>query len=661
MEPQFRASDTELQDQVLRLSQENRELKEYAERVTKELRRYQQARPQPPSRGSEDDVPLPPWATNMQMMSPLLFSYEERIGELEAVIERSASLAEQTQALAKENDNLRAELQERTEQFRRSQLMAPARDTGSAVEQQDDLQELYRLSVEQNEALAQQNQLLKLQLERMQQSLVAGQQQAREVQTRVVEGSRALNAEQERAEVFAQQRGAVEKRLELTNGELIEEIRIREQVQRQFEGLQHDYQLQCQSLDMCKQNLEERCNLALDEEERLKTELHRATKHDKDQRQRISSLELDLAQVSEGLTVTRREADATKQEAEQWVRLMESMERRLKDISERHDDVRQKLSEQEAKSRELLLEKDRWSSSENAAQRAAERLQSRLQGEVETLRQQREMDVESLKSAHAREKVSREEKLRKTEQTASELQMKVELSEKQRSWESASLENQSSVHSAERARLQGDLEEGQQVRLRLERQVDSVRQEAARFRTELETIGVEAREQGSHASSEAATYRSKAQLSERTLGHVREELNHSEARVGQMTADHTRLQSELQEERFRTGDEAERDRRKALSERRALERQLQTMASKAQQGEQRAVELLRAQEMLQQQLQSEFAVETQALEGQVKQLSAENRTMREKSRGLLKALAVRRLAATSDPYGAEDMPLGLGL
>merc|ERR1711924_417564 len=133
-------------------------------------------------------------------------------------------------------------------------------------------------------------------------------------------------------------------------------------------------------------------------------------------------------------------------------------------------------------------EKDRWSSAESAAQRQSERLQSRLQGEVETLRQQRDMDIENLKSTHAREKSSREEKLRKTEQSAAELQMKMELAEKQRSWESSSLESQSSLHSAERARWQSDLEEAQQVRLRLERQVDSVRQEGTRLRTELEAM-----------------------------------------------------------------------------------------------------------------------------------------------------------------------------
>jgi len=496
---------------------------------------------------------------------------------------------------------------------------------------------------------------LKLQLERMQQSLLAGQQQTKELQSRAAQGGQALTLEHERAEAFAKQRIAVEKRLEEVNRELIEEIQVREQVQRQYDGVQHEFQLQSQSLDMYKSNLEERCALAVDEEERLKMELDRATKHDKEQRQRISSLELDLAQTSESLSVTRREAEGTKQEAEQWVRLMESMERRLKDVSERHDEMRLKLSDQEAKNRELLLEKDRWNSNENASQRMCERLQARLQSEVETLRQQRELDMENLRSVHAREKTSREEKLRKTEQTVAELQTKTELADKQRAWEATALENQSSVHSAERTRMQGDLEEGQQARLRLERQVGSAKQETQRLRTELDAAILSAREQGGQATSELTSIRAKVQSAEKSLSQVREEYQQSELRVGQMTGDHTRLQAELQEERFRVGDEAERERRRALSDRRALERQLQSMTAKSQASEQRAIELLRAQEMLQQQVQAEFAVETQALEGQVKQLTAENRSMREKSRGLVKALAVRRLAAGTEMLGGEDM------
>lgn len=80
---------------------------------------------------------------------------EERINELEAVIERSVSLAEQAQVLTKENDALRVELHERTEQLRNLQLMAPLREVGregASGDQSDEVQELYRLSVEQNEA-----------------------------------------------------------------------------------------------------------------------------------------------------------------------------------------------------------------------------------------------------------------------------------------------------------------------------------------------------------------------------------------------------------------------------------------------------------------------------------------------------------------------------
>lgn len=654
-EPQFRPSEAESQDLVVRLTQEKRELQEYAERVTRELRRYQQARPVPPAR-AEDDVPLPPWAMNMQMMSPLLFSYEERIAELEAVIERSTSLAEQAQVLAKENDSLRAELQERTEQLRRSQLVPAPRDGASgAIEHQEELQELYRLSVEQNEALAQQNQLLKVQIDRMQQSLAAGQQQAKDLQARALEGSKAFSSEKEKAEALAQQRSVVEKRLETVNGELVEDIKAREQLQRDYEGLQHEFQLQKQSLETCKRNLEERCSLAQIEEERLKVDLERSTKNDKEQRQRISSLEIDLAKVTEQHTMKKREAEATKQEAEQCVREMDSVVRKLTDISEKHDELRRRLSEQDAKVAELLLEKERWSHNEANAQRSSERLQLRLQSEVATLRQQRDVEVETLRSQHGHDKDVREEKIRKSEQEVCQLEMKVELLDKQRSWESAASENQNSLYNAERSRLQADIEEAHQARLRLERQVGAARSEASKAKGEMEALAAESHAKSSQIQSELADFKAKALLTERSLSQTREELQMSELRAGYAGSDHSRVKSELQEERLRGNSEVERERRKALSERRALERQIQATFAKAHQGEQRAMDLLRAQEMLEQQWKAEFALEKGALEGEKERLSSENRVLREKSRRLLKVLAVRRLSASSELHGCEDL------
>ena len=234
------ATAPELQEQFVRLTQEKRELKDYAERVTRELRRYQQSRP-PPEAGPEDELPLPPWATNMQMMSPLLFSYEERISELEAVIERSVSIAEQAQLLAQENDQLRTELQERTEQLRNVQLLGYGTGEPGLVDAQDqheEVQELYRLSVEQNEALAQQNQLLKLQLERMQQTLAAGRQQAQEVYAKASENTSALAEEVQRGEALAQQRAIAEQRLDEVTSELVDQAARRDALEAEMESWQ---------------------------------------------------------------------------------------------------------------------------------------------------------------------------------------------------------------------------------------------------------------------------------------------------------------------------------------------------------------------------------------------------------------------------------------
>eukprot|EP00929_Paragymnodinium_shiwhaense_P050051 TRINITY_DN25230_c0_g1_i1.p1 TRINITY_DN25230_c0_g1~~TRINITY_DN25230_c0_g1_i1.p1 ORF type:complete len:690 (-),score=244.88 TRINITY_DN25230_c0_g1_i1:215-2284(-) len=635
-------SGLEFQEQLFRLQQEKRELEEYADKVTKELRRYQSARPTPPPARAEDDTPLPPWATNMQMMSPLLFAYEERIAELEAVVERSVTLAEQSQALTKENDSLRAELQDRTEQLRNAQLMAPmAREDGAAGGRLEELQDLYRLSVEQNEALAQQNQLLKVQLDRMQQSLVVCQQQIRDSQARAVESGRAQTMHQERADAVTQQRSIAEQRLEQVTAELVEEVRLREQLQVQNQGLQHDLKLQGQSLDLSKKSFQDRCELAKEEEARLTTDLTRATQAERDHRQKLLALETELSQVSEQLYQARNESDATKQEAIQMIKLIESLEKKLRDVEERTDQANSLLAEREAQVSELTLEKDYWTSAEQAAKRQAERVNSRFEGEIETLKQQKDSQAESLQSSHKTTVAELEERLRKSEQSASETQTKLELVSKQRTWEAASLERQTSLHASEKSRLQEDLEEAHQVRLRLERHADEHQREMAQLRSELDIAASRSKEQATKASAEVSQHRAKCQSIEQQLAQAREEVQSLELRAASATSEQLRIRGEVENARSSATESLEAERRKAQLEKHRLERQLQNVVAKAQQDERRAVELMRAQENLRQRWQTELGLEKDALEAQVERLAAENRQIREKSRGLLRALRMR--------------------
>lgn len=661
------AAEPEMQEQLVRLAQEHRELKDYANRVTRELRRYQQARPTPPPVGPDDDLPLPPWATNMRMMSPLLFSYEERIAELEAVIERSVSLAEQAQVLAKENDQLRGELHERTEQLRNAQILGSGSPIGGGGNpQEEEVQELYRLSVEQNEALAQQNQLLKLQLERMQQALAAGQQQAREVHTRAYEQQKSneqqrneftrlvneeqhrtqaerqrTEAEQQRTENLLQQRAAAEQRLEEVTTELVEQVNNYDSLEAKVEGLQHELLLQRQSAEMNKKNFEERCTLASDDEARLKSELAKTHKSDKDYRRKLADSEQSLAEVTEKLNVTRREGDATKQQAEQMLRLIESMERRLEDISDRHDDAQSRLQEKEDQVAQLLIEKDRWSSSEEASKRHADRLEARLQADLENLRQERDQEIDVLQSTHKKAIADLEERLHQDEHSTSDLRTKVELSEKQRAWDAAAHERQTSTLNTERDRLKGDLEDAEQARLRLERQSAQTQIQIAQLKTELETVSAKSKEQIARMSSEQASLRTRFQTTEQQLVQAQEDFQAAASRASHAEADGHRTHAELQEERLRLSDQLEAEQRRAASERRGLERQLQAIQSRSQQEEQRAAQLLRSQEALRLQWQTELGLERDELESKVARLHKENHAIKEKVRGGLKALAQR--------------------
>jgi len=657
-------SDTDFRDQVARLAQEKRDLKEYAERVTRELRRYQQARP-PPERRAEDDFPLPPWATNMQMMTPLLFAYEERISELEAVVERSVSLADQAQVLTKENDALRVELHERTEQLRNLQLMAPARELAAARggdaggDPPEEVQELYRLSVEQNEALAQQNQLLKLQLEKMQQTLAATQRQAQEIQAKAVEGARVMSAEQERAtkaliaeketaqkayaeehersETYARQRTAAENRLGVITGELTEQVRVREQLEGQVDRLQQELQVHRQNADFYKKSLEDQSALSADEAQRLQAELARTTRNERELRQRLGRLEQELSETWEQLLGARRENEETQREAEQMSRLIDSMDRRIHDISDKHQRVQAELTDKEGQIDELQSQKDSWETAARALKRQVERLQSQLQSETDSLQQRCVREADTLVSSHRRQLAEAQEQLGRSEQRQRELQSRVDVAERQARWESATLEQRTAALGEERSRLRIDLEEAQEDRLRADRAADLARQETTRLRGDLEVAERGASDAAAQARASHAAAQNQIQGLERSVGQLREEEQLCAARSRNSGLDLVRVQAELVQ--ARAGEAAEAARERLQAEYRTAQRELQAQRDRTRRNEERAVELLRAQEVMRQRLQDEFAYDREVLEAQVARLTRENRSLRERTRRVVSAIS----------------------
>lgn len=123
---------------------------------------------------------LPPWVQNATVMAPLVHSYEDRIRELEYEVRRTYGLAEHSQNLAYENDELRDKLADVIEQIQslNSSIAGGAggdaqggggrgsssKQSMTVEEEKEEFEQLYKLSIEQNGVLAQQNVLLKSQV-----------------------------------------------------------------------------------------------------------------------------------------------------------------------------------------------------------------------------------------------------------------------------------------------------------------------------------------------------------------------------------------------------------------------------------------------------------------------------------------------------------------
>eukprot|EP00820_Chromera_velia_P027926 Cvel_36278.t1-p1 / transcript=Cvel_36278.t1 / gene=Cvel_36278 / organism=Chromera_velia_CCMP2878 / gene_product=Centrosomal protein of 89 kDa, putative / transcript_product=Centrosomal protein of 89 kDa, putative / location=Cvel_scaffold7096:58-541(-) / protein_length=161 / sequence_SO=supercontig / SO=protein_coding / is_pseudo=false len=128
--PYKNKSETELAEQLAVAHQEFDAMKEYAERVTLELRRLQQLckpeiyRQEMLQRAREtDDITLPPWTMNVQLMNPLLLAYDDRIRSSEAAFLQKqrelAHLSDRTRQLIEENSQLYSQLNEAHDALRR--------------------------------------------------------------------------------------------------------------------------------------------------------------------------------------------------------------------------------------------------------------------------------------------------------------------------------------------------------------------------------------------------------------------------------------------------------------------------------------------------------------------------------------------------------------
>ncbi|CDI82243.1 non-muscle myosin II heavy chain, putative [Eimeria acervulina] len=374
-----------LMQQLVRLQQENAALRGYAERVTKELRsaRLSQAVAaaaasaggdaplRAPALAAElqhqaEALPLPPWCLNMQLVSPLLAAYDERILELQEEAKEKERVIEGFSAkvagVTRENEQLAEELRSKT--ARLHQLFEAeaggalggnggGKTYNSLLQERNELEELYTLTSEQSEVLLSQNHLLKCHVQQSEAAL---------------EDMRVMMAETER-------RAAA--------------VAAKEEALTKQEDTVAKQALQLQEVEEQKNELSRKLALAEKETERLSVSLADAVKQ-----QEVLQRELHRERTgAETAASLQKELDALKQQTEAAVRetaaakeVADYLEERLSAQTRETEEARKQAENTTQQLHAAVVEKEKAVASAALLQHHLDQLRGQHEAEIQILR-----------------------------------------------------------------------------------------------------------------------------------------------------------------------------------------------------------------------------------------------------------------------------------
>ncbi|CAD7936862.1 unnamed protein product [Amoebophrya sp. A25] len=600
---------------------EKYQLQQYADKVTKELHRLVESGGSASSTKRDDLEPpvnLPPWATNMQLMSPLIRVYEDRVRELETILGKSAGLAEQAAALTNENEALREELVQKSEHIAQLQSReylggssSSAGGLGAAQvrsrfeEERDEVDALYRMSIEQNEVLAQQNVLLKAQIEKMMLSL---------------QEMEPLRRRARQSEEVERQRAAAEEELERVRQQLalkVDEVKTAGENVKKSMGREREWERKFEAL---REESDERVERISAENTESLQQYQELSEELAERRSKYLVLERESVELSDKFQKARREAETLKTESQNMLIMMEQLEKKEKTTRVNAEDLKAKLDVAEKDLSELFLEKTKLEALESTVREGADASERKRKGEMDVMLEEVRRATEGQLELRQKRIDDLEDQLSKAGALTLDLQTKYDFLVKQHAHDQSASESR--LQSAEKmiTDLRHDLEEMQKRRLSLEEEVFSKSSELQRLGEQLQQSTVLQNRQLQRSTESKAeltgsleNFRQRLQAKEDTCV-VTERQNEV---LVKRVAD---LQKQVLSREREYSTSLDDERRKWDTERNSLLSKLKALATKSKAGEQRAIELLKVQEELRGRWQEELTFEKRALEEQVDKL-----------------------------------------
>lgn len=394
------------------------DLEDQVKRLNSELDRAQRALGSDVPKLHEGDEVLPPWAANAPSLSPLLLAYDNRIHELENLLEQSRrtieELTESTKRLTKENSQLRDEMERRWKELLEKQKREL--DSGSVgwafySEEKNELQGRLDLLSNENGLLLEQLEAYKTRNDYLEQLA-----HEREIDhDKMTMQLRSLSTEYHNTKVaeeeYATQKEIAEERLKKLTEVVGSFERARDESSTTISRLQNDLKLaQQQSLHYRKafEDLEFKKN---EEVEMLLREGQSASLREKEavNRSAIQERELDDAKETAGLY--KRELDAIRSDYENMIKIMEDYEQRLHLYQTKEESVVSNIRESKQKVEAALLERDRAILKEQQALRQFEYLKEQAKKDLLDQKQKADLLLETIRSKNKSLMASRDDEL----------------------------------------------------------------------------------------------------------------------------------------------------------------------------------------------------------------------------------------------------------
>jgi len=610
--------------EIQRLRHDNFVHKRIAEKLNAEIQRYQKQGVVP--RNVENPEGLPP---QIGSITPLIQAYEDRIADLERVLEASTRAGENMEELMKENADLRRQLQERDMNglVERHESRSVALGSPDGVTKEE-LAGMYKLAQEQNEILNKQNELLGARVkELMSTQEMSGNQAAHDRRT-AHEAALAARSSEECAGQLQQQRDAAQNRLREVLQDFMKQKEDYCQLQLKYEEELRDRRQEKKADGNFRQQYEGRWKQCMIEIDETNKENDRVTKEAKEARMSALANERKCFDLQEKLRISQKQAEATKVESENLLVITESMEKRLKDSNAKLEEAQSELQEQLKETESLVFERDRIQIITQSTQQQMERLQKRMKEDREELTKTLEQSTEGMRLNLTRKVAQLEEEIRLHNHTLTDQKIKNDILEKQKEHEIEQWERRVKLLIQEKEEVESNLESMHQQVLQLEKAKHALELESERMKREAggqtTTMTQKLRLlEDAHLDTTQQLTTTRNQLLERTRNFEK-----SETEVAVVRKKYEQLWTEHQAEKNLRAELDGRWQKRSTEELATLTQHFEAELERSKDYEEEAVELLRSQEEMWAQRDEANMRGREGLNDQIERLKRQNMELR---------------------------------